>query len=156
MKHADVVAQPVKALLWDRHHMQPNVFQPPSVWPKMRTLCTSVTPEWRSNAVREVVWLRGPPVIQSSYFILFLRDLSARSLSCKLSSRQRLCCLTVSGILPHFTVGQQRCGSRPSRWPSRRRWRCFPALERTFAEKSAAVKLENIHAAVQGGGVGVD
>lgn len=55
-----------------------------------------------------------------------------------------------SGLLPHFTVGQQRCGNRPSQWPASRRWRCFPALESTFAEKSAAVKPERIHAAVLG------
>lgn len=140
-KCADVAAQQVKAALWDRRHVQPDALQPPSVWPATRTARTSVTPERRSVAARELAELGDPPVVDSSYFICFLRGWSAAARSCKLSSHQWRRCLTAPGTLPRCTVGQQRCGSRP--WPRRH----FPALESTFAEKSAAVKPERLHAA---------
>lgn len=44
LERAVVAATQAEAVLRDQHHMQPNAFQPPSVWPKMRTLCASVTP----------------------------------------------------------------------------------------------------------------
>lgn len=140
--------------------MQPNAFQPPSVWPKMTTLCTSVTPAWWSIVMREVVRLskrcgsaqRSPKWwSRRILFDFFMRP--EHSLSCKLSNCQCFYCLTAThldschssqwgsgGVATGHHGGQPGVGGG-----------VFPTLESTFAEKSAAVKPERIHAAARRG-----